>query len=252
MPNARCPRSAARHSVRGMRALRRTHPGWFELGVFALAYLTYFGVRALTEGNVSTAVANALDLVHVERRLDLDWEDAIQGLVLGSRTLLAAVNAMYIWGHWPLLIVGGFLLFRLGPGGVPPPAHRDPHLGRARADRLRPLPGGAAAAGSGRPARHRDPALGDLPEGAAAVVHQRVRRHAELPRGLEPAAGDRALPRQPASAPAGVRGPHAGRDGLLRGRHRQSLRARRRGRRRRRHRRAADRRAPRTPRTWRL
>ncbi|MGZ5337951.1 MAG: phosphatase PAP2 family protein, partial [Solirubrobacterales bacterium] len=98
-----------------MQALRRTHPGWFELGVFALAYLTYFGVRALTEGNVATAVSNAIDLVHVERRFDLDWEDAIQGLVLGEHTLVDAVNAMYIWGHWPLLIVGGLLLFRLGP-----------------------------------------------------------------------------------------------------------------------------------------
>ena len=98
-----------------MRALRRRHPGWFELGVFALAYLTYFGVRALTEGSVPTAVANASELVHVERRLDLDWEDAIQGLVLGEQALLDAVNAMYIWGHWPLLIIGGFLLFRLGP-----------------------------------------------------------------------------------------------------------------------------------------
>ena len=81
-----------------MRALRRTHPGWFELGVFALAYLIYFGVRALTEGSVPTAVANALDLVHVERRLDLDWEDAVQGLVLGARTLLDAANAMYMYG----------------------------------------------------------------------------------------------------------------------------------------------------------
>ena len=98
-----------------MQALRRAHPGWFELGVFALAYATYFGVRALTEGKVSQAVGNAIDLVHVERRLDLDWEDAVQGLVLGEQTLLDAVNAMYIWGHWPLLIVGGFLLFRLGP-----------------------------------------------------------------------------------------------------------------------------------------
>jgi membrane-associated phospholipid phosphatase len=87
----------------------------FELGVFALAYATYFGVRALTEGNVSQAVANAIDLVHVERKLDLNWEDAIQGVVLGEQTLVDAVNAMYIWGHWPLLIVGGFLLFRLGP-----------------------------------------------------------------------------------------------------------------------------------------
>jgi membrane-associated phospholipid phosphatase len=83
--------------------------------VLALAYATYFGVRALTEGSVSTAVANALDLVRVERRLDLDWEDAIQGVVLGQHALVAAANAIYIWGHWPLLIVGGFLLFRLGP-----------------------------------------------------------------------------------------------------------------------------------------
>jgi membrane-associated phospholipid phosphatase len=97
-----------------MTALRRAHPGLFELGVFALAYATYFGVRALTEGKVSSAIANAIDLVHVERNLDLDWEDAVQGVVLGEHALVDAVNAMYIWGHWPLLIVGGFLLFHLG------------------------------------------------------------------------------------------------------------------------------------------
>ena len=97
-----------------MRSLRRSHPGWFELIVFALAYATYFGVRALTEGKVASAIANAIDLVHVERDLDLDWEDAVQGVVLSERALVDAVNAMYIWGHWPLLIVGGFLLFHLG------------------------------------------------------------------------------------------------------------------------------------------
>ena len=82
--------------------------------MFALAYATYFGVRAFTEGKVANAIANAIDLVHVERDLDLDWEDAVQGLVLGEHALVDAVNAMYIWGHWPLLIVGGFLLFHLG------------------------------------------------------------------------------------------------------------------------------------------
>jgi membrane-associated phospholipid phosphatase len=102
---------ATRHALRG---LRRSRAGWFELGIFALAYAIYFGVRALTEGKVSEAVDNAIELVHVERRLDLDWEDAVQGLVLGEHALVDAVNAMYIWGHWPLLIVGGFLLFHLG------------------------------------------------------------------------------------------------------------------------------------------
>ena len=99
-----------------MSTLRRAHPGWFELAVFALAYATYFGVRALTEGKVADAVDNAIELVHIERRLDLNWEDAVQGLVLGEHALIDAVNAMYIWGHWPLLIVGGFLLFHLGQG----------------------------------------------------------------------------------------------------------------------------------------
>jgi membrane-associated phospholipid phosphatase len=97
-----------------MRTFRRAHPGWFELAVFAAAYLTYFGVRALTQGNVGRAVDNALEIVHVERRFDLDWEDALQGLVLGERALVDAVNAMYIWGHWPLLVVGGVLLYHLG------------------------------------------------------------------------------------------------------------------------------------------
>ena len=31
-----------------MTTLRRTHPGWFELLVFALAYATYFGIRYRT------------------------------------------------------------------------------------------------------------------------------------------------------------------------------------------------------------
>ena len=68
-----------------MRALRRTHPGWFELSIFALAYLTYFGVRALTEGSVSTAVANALDLVHVEPGLGNEVVAALEAQGLDVR-----------------------------------------------------------------------------------------------------------------------------------------------------------------------
>jgi membrane-associated phospholipid phosphatase len=87
-----------------------------EIVVFALAYLTYFGVRAVTEGDSVPALRNALRVIHLERALDVDWEAAVQGAVLGSRTLLDAANAVYIWGHWPLLIVGGALLFPLRRG----------------------------------------------------------------------------------------------------------------------------------------
>jgi PAP2 superfamily len=97
-----------------MRTLRRAHPGWFELAVFALAYASYFGVRALTRGDITHAVANAVAVLRLERRLDLDWEDAAQGIVVGRGALVDAANAVYIWGHWPLLIAGGFVLFHLG------------------------------------------------------------------------------------------------------------------------------------------
>ena len=43
-------------------------------------------------------------------------------MVVGSRTLLDLVNAVYIYGHWPVIIVGGILLFR----------YRRPHYYRLR------------------------------------------------------------------------------------------------------------------------
>jgi hypothetical protein len=100
-----------------MRASTRPRPrsGRRELAIFAAAYLTYFGVRAATQGAAQRAVANALDLMHLERLLHLDVEGSVQAVVAGSHTLVDAANGLYIWGHWPLLIIGGVVLFHLGP-----------------------------------------------------------------------------------------------------------------------------------------
>jgi membrane-associated phospholipid phosphatase len=87
-----------------------------ELLVFAAAYLVYFGVRAMTEGDAAAAVRNALRLHRLERTLDVDWEAAVQRVVLNSRWLLDAANAVYMYGHWPVLIIGGALLFHLRRG----------------------------------------------------------------------------------------------------------------------------------------
>lgn len=96
-------------------ASRRRHSGRRELGLFALAYLTYFGVRALTQGSVPRAVSDALGVMRLERLLGIDVEQPVQALIGGSHTLVDLANGLYIWGHWPLLLVGGVLLFRLAP-----------------------------------------------------------------------------------------------------------------------------------------
>jgi hypothetical protein len=82
------------------------------LAVFAAGYLIYFGVRAVTEGRVDRALANATQIEHFERWLGIAWEGAIQSLVAGSQALQDIVNAIYIYGHWPVLIAAGFLLYR--------------------------------------------------------------------------------------------------------------------------------------------
>jgi hypothetical protein len=86
-----------------------------ELAIFAAAYLTYFGVRALTQGSVSQAVANADSIYHVERVAGVRWEDAAQAAVLGHDFVVRLANWIYIFGHWPLLLLAGALLLRYRP-----------------------------------------------------------------------------------------------------------------------------------------
>jgi hypothetical protein len=102
--------------------VRRLPDGPRELLIFVGAYLTYFGVRAFTEGAVPRAMANAELLADLERSLRMDWERDLQEAVLGHPWLVDAVNAVYVYGHWPVLIAGGVLLFR----------YRRPHYYRLR------------------------------------------------------------------------------------------------------------------------
>jgi hypothetical protein len=89
----------------------RRHPGRRELAVFAVGYLTYFGVRAVTEGRVDRAFDNAARLLDFERYLGIAWERTFQSAVAGSQVLRDIAAAVYVYGHWPVLIVAGVLLF---------------------------------------------------------------------------------------------------------------------------------------------
>jgi len=97
---------------------RRWHPwrGAREIGIFAAGYLVYFGVRAITEGSVASAIANARWLDDVEQALGFAWERELQAAVVGHDLLVRLANWVYMFGHWPLLIVAGVLLYNMRRG----------------------------------------------------------------------------------------------------------------------------------------
>jgi hypothetical protein len=82
-----------------------------EVALIAFAVLVYFGVRGLTEGDVELAFDNARSLMRLEEALGLAWEEGLQGLVLGDGLLVALVNWVYVYGHWPLIAASAILLY---------------------------------------------------------------------------------------------------------------------------------------------
>jgi hypothetical protein len=83
-----------------------------QLALFLGASLVYFGVRFLTEGSFRAAVANAHDILHLERLLGIDVEGDIQSFVLRHHWLTTFANWVYIWIHWPLIAFTFIMLFR--------------------------------------------------------------------------------------------------------------------------------------------
>ena len=75
-----------------------------QLGLIGGAVLLYFGVRGLTQGNESDAVAHGLALLDFERSLGLNFESFLQQQILDNRFVVTAVNWVYIWGHWPVIV----------------------------------------------------------------------------------------------------------------------------------------------------
>jgi hypothetical protein len=79
------------------------------------AALCYFAVRGLTQSSLDAALANARALVRLEGRLGLEWEHAAQALVVEHEALVRAVNAVYMYGHWPVIALTLGVLFARAP-----------------------------------------------------------------------------------------------------------------------------------------
>ncbi len=76
-----------------------------ELSVLLLAYFSYHLVRGAVNGRVEQAFTNADNLIYLEQSLGIFWEIQLQGLILSHQFLIDFFNAVYVWGHIPVVVV---------------------------------------------------------------------------------------------------------------------------------------------------
>lgn len=76
-----------------------------QFGAVLLGVFVYFRVRGLTSANPSVALDHANDVLAFEKTLSLDQERRLQIISTSHDWITNAANWVYIWGHWPVIIV---------------------------------------------------------------------------------------------------------------------------------------------------
>lgn len=74
-----------------------------EVGIVGLAALIYFSVRGLIETRADQAFEHASWVVSFERAIGFYYEPWFQGWIVGRNWLTDLANAVYIYGHWPVI-----------------------------------------------------------------------------------------------------------------------------------------------------
>ncbi len=69
------------------------------------AYLFYYLVRGLVKDQVSVARDNARHVVNFEQSVGLWHELDLQRWALTHRTVIDFVNWVYVWLHWPVIVI---------------------------------------------------------------------------------------------------------------------------------------------------
>jgi membrane-associated phospholipid phosphatase len=83
-----------------------------QIPLIMSAVAVYFLVRGATHSDVSEAVRNAHRVIGWERWLGIYHEPALQRDLAASETMRTAFNWVYVWGHWPVIVVTFLLLAR--------------------------------------------------------------------------------------------------------------------------------------------
>ena len=107
------------HRRLASRLLEATRPGrqglgWWdfsEILLVAFGFLLYFLVRGAPGDRTADALRNAHNIVNIEFSLGLFIEPAVQRWVLDSDLLWRAMNFVYFWFDFPLIIAVGLVMF---------------------------------------------------------------------------------------------------------------------------------------------
>jgi hypothetical protein len=89
----------------------RTMELWRESVIVVSAYFCYFLVRGFVAGHEFDAFEHAADVISLERGLGIFWEVDLQEWVSGVGLLVNLANWVYVWGHWPVIILVAVWLF---------------------------------------------------------------------------------------------------------------------------------------------
>jgi membrane-associated phospholipid phosphatase len=76
-----------------------------QAAIVALLVCFYFGVRGLTASSYDVALRHSEQIVALEKALGIYVEDDLQDMITGSDMLVNVANWVYMWGHWPVIIV---------------------------------------------------------------------------------------------------------------------------------------------------
>lgn len=115
-PGVRCAMAdrgrAASTEERAAPAAATTHGGpLLELGFVAVGLLAYLLVRAHTASRADEAVANAQEVLALERVLHLDLEHGIQAVTLATPWLTGLATWFYVWGYFPAVVTTTLWLY---------------------------------------------------------------------------------------------------------------------------------------------
>jgi hypothetical protein len=107
------PQPSPRSRAALLRALeqRRVFRDLFEIGLVALAFLLYFLVRGAVIDREGEALANAQDIIALERALGIYWEPLLQEWMLPHPALVSFMNFAYFWLDFPLIVAAGLWLY---------------------------------------------------------------------------------------------------------------------------------------------